>query len=106
MDSILDFADAQNAFAPALTYEAAGVSTQRGDELVDRIKQFCKATRRKGCDADLGGYGALFDIHVSGISWISFFHIVLPYCCLTIGVYLLELTFVQVVYACSQLHVR
>ncbi|KAH9261459.1 phosphoribosylformylglycinamidine cyclo-ligase [Batrachochytrium salamandrivorans] len=62
IDSILDFANQDGVFAEKLTYDAAGVSTQRGDELVEQIKNCCKATRRVGCDAELGGYGALFDL--------------------------------------------
>lgn len=38
-----------------LTYRSAGVDIDAGEELVERIKPFCKATRRPGCDADLGG---------------------------------------------------
>jgi phosphoribosylamine--glycine ligase/phosphoribosylglycinamide formyltransferase/phosphoribosylformylglycinamidine cyclo-ligase/phosphoribosylamine--glycine ligase/phosphoribosylformylglycinamidine cyclo-ligase len=33
---------------------------------VDLIKPFCKATRRVGCDADLGGFGGLFDLAAAG----------------------------------------
>ena len=45
-----------------LTYKDAGVDIDAGDELVERIKPFAKATRRIGADSDLGGFGALFDL--------------------------------------------
>jgi hypothetical protein len=34
--------------------------------LVEAIKPMCKATRRAGCDADLGGFGGLFDLRAAG----------------------------------------
>lgn len=40
-----------------LTYAAAGVDIDAGDALVDAIKPHAKRTSRKGCNADLGGYG-------------------------------------------------
>ena len=39
-----------------------------GEELVARIKPFCKRTRRPGCDAELGGIGGLFDLGRAGLS--------------------------------------
>lgn len=48
------------------TYEAAGVSIDRGEALVDRIKPFAKATARKGTDSALGGFGSLFDLSALG----------------------------------------
>ena len=33
---------------------------------MDLIKPACKATRRLGCDADLGGFGGLFDLAAAG----------------------------------------
>lgn len=50
----------------ALSYADAGVSIDAGNKLVDMIKPFCKATRRDGCDADLGGFGGLFDLAAAG----------------------------------------
>ena len=50
----------------AMTYADAGVDINAGNTLVDRIKPFCKATRRPGCDADLGGFGGLFDLSAAG----------------------------------------
>jgi phosphoribosylaminoimidazole (AIR) synthetase len=40
-----------------LTYRGAGVDIDAGEALVEAIKPLCKATRRPGCDADLGGFG-------------------------------------------------
>ena len=49
-----------------ISYADAGVSIDAGNTLVDVIKPFCKATRRPGCDADLGGFGGLFDLAAAG----------------------------------------
>ncbi len=50
----------------ATTYKQAGVDIDAGDALVERIKPFAKATRRKGSMDDLGGFGALFDLKKTG----------------------------------------
>lgn len=42
------------------------MSIDAGNNLVEMIKPFCKATRRAGCDADLGGFGGLFDLAAAG----------------------------------------
>lgn len=49
-----------------ITYADAGVSIDAGNELVEVIKPYCKSTRRVGCDADLGGFGGLFDLQAAG----------------------------------------
>ena len=49
-----------------LTYAAAGVSIEAGNSLVEKIKRDVKATRRAGADADLGGFGGLFDLAAAG----------------------------------------
>ena len=49
-----------------LTYKAAGVDIDAGEELVARIGPAAKATRRPGADADLGGFGGLFDLKAAG----------------------------------------
>eukprot|EP01039_Chlorochromonas_danica_P009330 gene9328-10298_t len=49
-----------------LTYRDAGVDIDAGEALVEAIKPFCKATRRTGCDAELGGFGGLFDLAQAG----------------------------------------
>ena len=48
------------------TYKDAGVDIDAGDALVERIKPYAKATRRKGSLDDLGGFGALFDVKKAG----------------------------------------
>jgi len=50
----------------AISYADAGVSIDAGNNLVEMIKPYCKATRRAGCDADLGGFGGLFDLAAAG----------------------------------------
>jgi phosphoribosylamine--glycine ligase/phosphoribosylformylglycinamidine cyclo-ligase len=45
-----------------LTYEDAGVSIDSGNLLVDKIKPLVKATMRVGTDAEIGGFGGLFDL--------------------------------------------
>ncbi len=47
-------------------YAEAGVDIDAGNELVNRIKPLAKATARKGADAGLGGFGALFDLKAAG----------------------------------------
>jgi phosphoribosylformylglycinamidine cyclo-ligase len=49
-----------------LTYADAGVDIDAGAALVEAIKPLAKATRRAGADADLGGFGALFDLRATG----------------------------------------
>ncbi len=43
-----------------LTYEEAGVSIDKGNESVEKMKPFVKKTFRKEVLADLGGFGGLF----------------------------------------------
>jgi phosphoribosylformylglycinamidine cyclo-ligase len=50
----------------ALTYAKAGVSIDAGNALVEAIKPLAKATSRPGARADLGGFGALFDLKAAG----------------------------------------
>ena len=45
-----------------LSYQDAGVSIDRGNRLVDRIKSSASSTHGKGVMGNLGGFGALFDI--------------------------------------------
>lgn len=46
----------------SLTYADAGVSIDKGNSLVERIKPLAKATMREGVLGGLGGFGALFEI--------------------------------------------
>jgi phosphoribosylformylglycinamidine cyclo-ligase len=48
------------------TYKDAGVDTDAGDALVERIGPAAKATARAGADAALGGFGGLFDLKAAG----------------------------------------
>ncbi|KAI8929459.1 phosphoribosylglycinamide synthetase [Entophlyctis helioformis] len=48
------------------TYADAGVSIDSGNLLVEKIKPHVKATRRSGADADLGGFGGVFDLKAAG----------------------------------------
>jgi phosphoribosylaminoimidazole synthetase len=50
----------------SLTYKNAGVDINAGNELVERIKPFAKATSRIGADTNLGGFGGLFDLKKCG----------------------------------------
>ncbi len=45
-----------------LSYADAGVSIDRGNALVERIKPYAERTRRAGVLGGLGGFGALFDL--------------------------------------------
>ena len=49
-----------------LTYKDAGVDIDAGEALVERIGPAAKVTRRRGADADLGGFGGLFDLKAAG----------------------------------------
>ncbi len=48
------------------SYKDAGVDIDAGNALVDAIKPAAASTRREGCDAGLGGFGALFDLKAAG----------------------------------------
>jgi len=45
-----------------VSYADAGVNIDEGNRLIEVIKPYCKSTRRAGCNADLGGFGGLFDL--------------------------------------------
>jgi phosphoribosylformylglycinamidine cyclo-ligase len=49
-----------------LTYAKAGVDIDAGNRLVDLIKPMVKATARPGADAEIGGFGGLFDLKAAG----------------------------------------
>ena len=48
------------------SYRGAGVDIDAGNALVERIKPLAAATARAGCDASLGGFGAIFDLAAGG----------------------------------------
>ncbi|USU05427.1 phosphoribosylformylglycinamidine cyclo-ligase [Sphingomonadaceae bacterium OTU29LAMAA1] len=50
------------------TYADAGVSIAAGNALVRAIGPLAKATRRPGADAELGGFGGMFDLKAAGFS--------------------------------------
>ena len=50
----------------AISYRDAGVDIDAGNALVEAIKPLAKSTLRPGADADLGGFGALFDLKRAG----------------------------------------
>lgn len=49
-----------------ISYRDAGVDIAAGNALVAAIKPLARATRRAGSDADLGGFGGLFDLKQAG----------------------------------------
>jgi phosphoribosylformylglycinamidine cyclo-ligase len=51
---------------PRVSYRESGVDIDAGNALVEAIKPLAKSTRRLGADADLGGFGALFDLKRAG----------------------------------------
>ena len=58
----------QNEGKPGLTYAQAGVDIDAGNDMVERIKPLVRATRRPGADAEIGGFGGLFDLKAAGFS--------------------------------------
>jgi phosphoribosylformylglycinamidine cyclo-ligase len=53
---------------PPISYRDAGVDIDAGNALVEAIKPLARSTRRRGADADLGGFGALFDLKAAGFN--------------------------------------
>lgn len=51
-----------NSIIAQTTYSTAGVSIDAGNKLVDIIKPLARSTARHGTDAQLGGFGSLFDL--------------------------------------------
>jgi len=51
-----------------LTYAQSGVDIDAGNRLVDMIKPLVKATARPGADAEIGGFGGLFDLKRAGFT--------------------------------------
>ena len=49
-----------------VTYRDAGVDIDAGNALVHALKPLVRATRRPGADAELGGFGGLFDLKAAG----------------------------------------
>jgi phosphoribosylformylglycinamidine cyclo-ligase len=51
---------------PPVSYRDSGVDIDAGNALVKAIKPLAAATRRPGADANLGGFGGLFDLKRAG----------------------------------------
>jgi phosphoribosylformylglycinamidine cyclo-ligase len=51
---------------PGITYAEAGVDIDAGNAMVERIRPLVRATRRPGADAEIGGFGGLFDLKAAG----------------------------------------
>ncbi|MDQ4136841.1 MAG: phosphoribosylformylglycinamidine cyclo-ligase, partial [Pseudomonadota bacterium] len=51
-----------------LTYAQAGVDIDAGNDMVEAIKPLVRATRRPGADAEIGGFGGLFDLKAAGFT--------------------------------------
>jgi phosphoribosylformylglycinamidine cyclo-ligase len=49
-------------------YAAAGVDIDAGNRLVEMIKPMLRLTARPGADAEIGGFGGLFDLKSAGFS--------------------------------------
>jgi len=50
----------------SLSYADAGVDIDAGNAMVEEIKPLVRATRRPGADAEIGGFGGLFDLRAAG----------------------------------------
>jgi phosphoribosylformylglycinamidine cyclo-ligase len=62
-DKLQPGADRRNA---RQSYRDSGVDIDAGNALVEAIKPLARATARRGADAGLGGFGALFDLKAAG----------------------------------------
>jgi phosphoribosylformylglycinamidine cyclo-ligase len=51
-----------------LTYAQAGVDIDAGNRMVDLIKPLVRGTARPGADAEIGGFGGLFDLKRAGFA--------------------------------------
>ncbi|MCA3663682.1 MAG: phosphoribosylformylglycinamidine cyclo-ligase, partial [Methylobacterium sp.] len=59
---------ARNPGSNGLTYAQAGVDIDAGNAMVDEIRPLVRATRRPGADAEIGGFGGLFDLKAAGFT--------------------------------------
>jgi phosphoribosylformylglycinamidine cyclo-ligase len=60
--------DARNVPSNGLSYKQAGVDIDAGNALVEAIKPAVRSTRRPGADAEIGGFGGLFDLKAAGFA--------------------------------------
>jgi len=51
-----------------ITYADAGVDIDAGNAMVEDIKPYVRATKRPGADAEIGGFGGLFDLKAAGFT--------------------------------------
>ena len=58
----------EDTAARPYTYADAGVSIAAGNALVRAIAPLARSTRRAGADADLGGFGGIFDLRAAGFT--------------------------------------
>jgi phosphoribosylformylglycinamidine cyclo-ligase len=49
-------------------YADAGVDVDAGNDMVERIRATVRSTARPGADAEIGGFGGLFDLKAAGFS--------------------------------------
>lgn len=56
----------QDAQKEGITYASAGVDVDEGNRFVEKIKASVRSTRRPGADAEIGGFGGLFDLKAAG----------------------------------------
>jgi phosphoribosylformylglycinamidine cyclo-ligase len=50
------------------TYAGAGVDIDAGNAIVETIKPLVRATRRRGTQAEIGGFGGIFDLKAAGFA--------------------------------------
>ncbi|EON66517.1 hypothetical protein W97_05762 [Coniosporium apollinis CBS 100218] len=62
----LTITDEASSSAERMTYAAAGVSIDAGNELVQRIKKAVTSTARPGADCEIGGFGGVLDLKAAG----------------------------------------
>src|SRR5262249_57518744 len=55
-------------FVKDARYAAAGVDIDAGNRMVELIKPLVRATARAGSDAEIGGFGGLFDPKARGFN--------------------------------------
>ncbi len=51
-----------------LSYADTGVDIDAGNAMVEKIKPLARATRRPGADAEIGGFGGIFDLKAAGFA--------------------------------------
>jgi phosphoribosylformylglycinamidine cyclo-ligase len=56
------------AFVDEARYAAAGVDIDAGNRMVELIRPLVRRTGRPGADAEIGGFGGLFDLKAAGFS--------------------------------------